>query len=1537
MGGWLDGMAAGGARVASRRATGAGPDAGPGGTPALSDYHQSRIDAANAEAGPNGFEQGVDGAIATYNSDAVQNTLTVAPVAMAAAYGAGTAMGAGLTGTAVLTAAATAAAPAAAAVVAGMAAGYVGFKAGEALGGWAMEAMGFQRIAEDGEMPATVGHPIAHVSGWSLGAMVLGAVAAVAVAALVVVTAGAALGPIMLAVAAASAAGLVGGIGFGFASVAGQYGTNKGVIKTGSANVRFQNKPVARVTDIVDCSDHAVSKVAEGAETVFANNWPIARIGHKTTCDGTINDGVPSIAIDIDTSAIALAIDVGWQSRLANLAVIAADLLPIGGRKPKGGDPSVTHHGEAPNSCRSGFGCPVDVATGRFMETRTDIAIPGTIPLVLTRIHAVESTGIQGASWAGTWAQHLRMDAETVTLQNDEGTQIVFHTPGDEVLSHNLRFPHLELLGRRSADLFVLDRRSQLFLVFADEGSDTRRLSRIEDRNGNRIGFLYGPEGLHRVEHSDGFALAVHSQGGLIRHAVLDAPDARDCTFAWDYNRAGQLVQVQSAQTGILRYDYDDFGRLTGWRDAKDTHVHYEYGEGDRIRRLWSDSGHAGGTLDYDLTRRRTVTRSDEGAVTVWDWTEDGVVWRETDPTGQVWLTEWDQAFHVIARVDPLGGRSSFAYDAQGNLVRATDPEGAVTQWEYGSDGLIQASIDPVGNRTEFRHDARGNLVGVTDALGRVASLGLGPKGEVLRVDRPGEVQERFFYDPLMRLNRWRDPDGHEIRSLTDTEGRLIWVTDQIGAATRHDVTRGPDNPRGNIRAVERPDGAVTRLAWDIEGQLAAITDPDGNTRHYRFGAFDLPVETVDPKGHRLLLEHDREMRLTAVINELGERYEYRYDAAGRVVAERDYSGRIIRYDLDAAGRVAVATQPDGSARHCSWSPAGRLLALRVEDAGGSTETRFAYDPRGLLIRAENDAATVEYAYDALGRVVSEKLDGREIVSDYDLAGQRVARSGEVLHLAAAYSRAGLPVSLAVGGHQPLDFRHDPRGLEQLRHSGAGFALAQGHTITGMLAEQIAGPFARLPEAARAGLGGASGFGDATRMGARLHRSYLWDRLDRATQIHDRTAGLTENRYDTRGQVVAQIRDAGPLRQYEYDPARNLATVIEAGIAQPVETAAGRVRRRGLVAYRHDACGRVIEKRIEEPGFRPRVWRMAWDGLGQMVGLQTPDGRHWRYRYDGLGRRVARLSDGQGAAYQWEGDRLIAEAPLAQGTAAWDRARHWVYEPGSFRPLAQLQDGTLHYIVTDHIGTPREMFSEDGATVVWRAELSLWGELAELRRRAANDDAAPDCPIRFQGQFQDPESGLHYNRFRYYDPDATQYLSPDPIGLEGGLRPQGYVADPNGWVDPLGLAGCGNTYIPPSQRPAGGTGSKYDPVNGQGLYVLRDPAQGNRVVYVGRGDAPARGYAHENSADKGHLVQEIIHNNNLTKAEAKFLEQSLMDTYGGAKSTNPMTNLLNKIRSYSPTNPNAPVYDTAGLPDGLRNILIDDTMPRTGIPWVPRG
>ena len=72
---------------------------------------------------------------------------------------------------------------------------------------------------------------------------------------------------------------------------------------------------------------------------------------------------------------------------------------------------------------------------------------------------------------------------------------------------------------------------------------------------------------------------------------------------------------------------------------------------------------------------------------------------------------------------------------------------------------------------------------------------------------------------------------------------------------------------------------------------------------------------------------------------------------------------------------------------------------------------------------------------------------------------------------------------------------------------------------------------------------------------------------------------------------------------------------------------------------------------------------------------------------------------------------------------------------------------------------------------------------------ADNDPEYTECHFRFAGQYEDKESGLYYNRFRYYDKDTGQYISPDPIGLLGGFNPYGYVHCPTGWVDPFGLSG----------------------------------------------------------------------------------------------------------------------------------------------------
>ncbi|MCQ8117888.1 RHS repeat-associated core domain-containing protein [Methylomonas rosea] len=132
------------------------------------------------------------------------------------------------------------------------------------------------------------------------------------------------------------------------------------------------------------------------------------------------------------------------------------------------------------------------------------------------------------------------------------------------------------------------------------------------------------------------------------------------------------------------------------------------------------------------------------------------------------------------------------------------------------------------------------------------------------------------------------------------------------------------------------------------------------------------------------------------------------------------------------------------------------------------------------------------------------------------------------------------------------------------------------------------------------------------------------------------------------------------------------------------------------------------------------------------------------------------------------------------------RSHTYLFESGSFRPLAlheqdntQTGGNTYHYHL-DHLGTPRELTDSQGQ-IVWSARYRAYGNLALA------DVEAIDNPLRFQGQYFDAETGLHYNLNRYYDPNAGRFIHQDPIGLEGGANVYRYTQDPVNWIDPTGF------------------------------------------------------------------------------------------------------------------------------------------------------
>ena len=179
----------------------------------------------------------------------------------------------------------------------------------------------------------------------------------------------------------------------------------------------------------------------------------------------------------------------------------------------------------------------------------------------------------------------------------------------------------------------------------------------------------------------------------------------------------------------------------------------------------------------------------------------------------------------------------------------------------------------------------------------------------------------------------------------------------------------------------------------------------------------------------------------------------------------------------------------------------------------------------------------------------------------------------------------------------------------------------------------------------------------------------------------------------------------------------------------------------------------------------------------------------YTYHYDALGRRVAK-SDAFGTThFAWDGDLMAMERRGGNEIT-------YLYHPESFVPLAQVHDGVVHHLHTDHLGTPLEA-SNDAGELSWQMTYTTWGntvveEVAQIEQR-----------VRFQGQYFDAETGLHYNQFRYYSPEVGRFVSNDPIGLLGGENLFAYAPNPIMWVDPLGLSWQGKLISCGVPQPAG--------------------------------------------------------------------------------------------------------------------------------------
>lgn len=1050
-------------------------------------------------------------------------------------------------------------------------------------------------------------------------------------------------------------------------------------------------------------------------------------------------------------------------------------------------------------------GHPIDVASGVFFQELEDYVLPGRMPLVWSRRYSSgllgkTPVGMFGPCWTSPFEMRLSRDLDGYRLIAADGeTEITFDDPQDVLSSsgvlrnlgafHELRAEGSELVVTTwDPEEHEVERyRFEPTLL----GSSYRLRSK-ESSDGQAIDVIYNNEGrisrLRQRRERRCLILTYDQRGRVIELRVAgprtigneqEHETAGRLLWAYRYDEAGRLCEATDALDQHCSYAYDETGRLIREVLLGGMVYHFSYDADGRCIQSTGLDGFAQTTLKFDPQARVTRVTNSQDQVTTYIWNERGQVEKEISPLGHQNITAFDELGRIVGRIKPSGAATAYKYDKRGNLHSTTEPPGAVTYFEHNERHELVAVIDPAGFRWSRAFDECGRLLWVENPLGARTSYSYTSQGDPCERRSPLGNVVAYRWDGEGNLRTICDALGHATHYEYDEEGLLTALTEPGSEA-------GKPGPRtelrrdrlGRVTEVRLPDGARRRFAYHPTDQVTQYVDENGAVTRWRYLLCGFLSEELKPLGMRVQYHWGSEPGLLqAITNEVGERYTFAYDVEGRVASETDFGGRVTGYRYDRDGNISATINAAQQQTRFLRDASGALLDATYHDG---TQVKLAYDPRGLLVRAENPDSVVEREYDALGRLVCERTthggNTREVRSEYDADGRRIRRQSSLgYEVLFEWNPNDQLSALRPAGQEPIHFEYAPDGSELARYIKDGVRIEQRHDARGRVIEQSAG--LRDPITGRVAVGGPD----------KVHRSYRYDPAGNLLEVQDARWGQTRYEYDANGRITSRVDVGRWSEMFEYDPADNLRRVGEfrsdptTRLPQRAQRdfsyrQGNQLERVNGTAYEFDALGQLI-RRVDEKG----TTRFEWNAQGMLARAILSDGAVWHYTYDALARRLAKQGPDKKTEFVWDGDVVLHE--VCAGAKSSSDLTIWEFEPWGFVPIAKIEKDHEYLSVNDINGAPLYLLGHGGRDV-WISDRSTYGR----DRFDATRKQGTSCSVRFQGQWFDPETQLCYNRNRYYDPCIGCYLSIDPVGLHGGNNAYSYTANTLEWIDPYGLA-----------------------------------------------------------------------------------------------------------------------------------------------------
>ena len=522
---------------------------------------------------------------------------------------------------------------------------------------------------------------------------------------------------------------------------------------------------------------------------------------------------------------------------------------------------------------------------------------------------------------------------------------------------------------------------------------------------------------------------------------VADA-ETGDNSNLWTSDSKGRLIGITATDGSRQTMRYDSFGNRVGITER----------DGSRTARVFDNRGR--------LKRERTP----EGTDYTYGWDEHdritGVSVRDArDPRnlGTPMTVSYEYADSVnpnpSAVIDADGAQTLYDWDDRGLLTRVTDPTGVSTTFEYDAYGDLVLVTNGAGNTTTLIRDDHGRVIGVIDPLGRRGTATYNSSGALASIENADGARWTFAYpefavESLPSLVRnstntsWSrgnlpisvtDPYGATIRFTYNAGGEIASVTNPLGH-----TTEGTFDTWGNLVGLTTASGAVWNYVYDGLSQLVEATDPSGAVTRYSYDLNSELSSVTDATGVEIKRRVDRQRGIEEIADAFSSSFIHTdifgrvtseqkrarggssakktdvesefitYDAAGRPVEILDAAGGLTRCERDGAGRVLRVISAEGRIETYDYDAAGRVIShavgldaperytdeegvSRVVEPSAWAITRLEYDAASQIIKRVNPDGTVEkITYDVCGRVTGVESGARVASYEYDLCGRLI-------------------------------------------------------------------------------------------------------------------------------------------------------------------------------------------------------------------------------------------------------------------------------------------------------------------------------------------------------------------------------------------------------------------------------------------------------------------------------------------------------------------------------------------------------------------